>query len=253
MPNPNHLLGIDVGASGIKGAVVDVATGELLTDRLRVPTPQPATPEAMTRAFVELFGRFDYDGEDVGVGFPAIVRRGVAMSAANIHPDWIRTSVVDLWGEACGRRIHCLNDADAAGLASVTYGAAAEEKGVVVFLTIGTGIGSAMFIDNVLVPNTEFGHFYMPNGMKAEHYASNKTRKTLDLGWGEWGERFDEVLAQIDRILSPDLVLLGGGASKRFEHYADKLNVTVPVRPSAFKNEAGAIGAAVFAASQARR
>lgn len=248
MQPAGHYLGIDVGASGIKGAVVDVGTGELLTDRLRVPTPQPATPAAMTKAFVELFRMFDYDGEDVGVGFPAIVRDGVALSAANIHPDWIRTSIKRLWGEACGRRVHCLNDADAAGLASVTYGAAAEERGVVIFLTIGTGIGSAMFVDNVLVPNTEFGHFYMPNGMKSEHYASNKTRKTLDLDWAEWGQRFDEVLAQVDRIFSPDLVLLGGGASKRFDLYKAHLACSMPVRPSDFRNEAGAIGAAIYAA-----
>ena len=252
MSQANHFLGIDVGASGIKGAIVDVTTGKLLTDRLRVPTPQPATPEAMTAAFAELFAMFDYDGEHVGVGFPAIIRRGVAKSAANIHPDWIGTSVAELWGGAIGRTIHCLNDADAAGLASVTYGTAAEERGVVVFLTIGTGIGSAMFIENVLVPNTEFGHFYMPNGIKAEHYASNKTRKTLDLSWEEWGGRFDEVLAQIDRILSPDLVLLGGGGSKHFDSFADRLTGGLTVRPSQFKNEAGAIGAAIYARRCAR-
>lgn len=249
----NDYLGIDVGASGIKGAVVDVDTGELLTDRLRVPTPQPATPKAMTRAFAELFGMFDYDGKHVGVGFPAIIRRGTALSAANIHPDWIGTSVADLWGDAVGRRIHCLNDADAAGLASVTYGAAAKERGVVVFLTIGTGIGSAMFVDNVLVPNTELGHFYMPNGMKSEHYASNKTRKTLDLTWDEWGGRFDEVLAQVDRIFSPDLVLLGGGGSKHFDLFSERLTCSMPVRPSTFRNEAGAIGAAIYARSRTEK
>ena len=248
MSQANHYLGIDVGASGIKGAIVDVATGELLTERLRVPTPQPATPEAMTEAFRELYAQFDYDGDYVGVGFPAIVRRGVAMSAANIHPDWIRTSISALWTRACGKRVFALNDADAAGLASVEFGSAKEARGVVVFLTIGTGIGSALFVDNRLVPNSELGHIYMPNGMKSEHYASNKTRKTLDLSWEEWGKRFDEVLAQVDRILSPDLILLGGGASKKFDLYEACLNVDCPVEPAAFRNHAGSIGAALYAA-----
>ena len=251
MANAHHVLGIDVGASGIKGAIVDTHAGTLLTERLRVPTPSPATPKAMTAAFCELVGQFDYGGDHVGVGFPAIVRRGLAMSAANIHPDWIRTSVSELWGKAIGKRVHALNDADAAGLASVSYGSARRERGVVVFLTIGTGIGSAVFIDGALVPNTELGHIYMPNGMKSEHYASNRIRKTLDLDWTTWGERFDEVLAQVDRVFSPDLILLGGGASKKFDLFEECLNVSCPVRPAKFRNEAGAIGAALYAAEKA--
>ena len=246
-----HILGVDVGASGTKGAIVDVATGELLTERLRVPTPQPATPKAMTRAFRELVDMFDgYEADRIGVGFPAIVRRGVAMSAANIHPDWIRTSVEKAFGKACGKRVYALNDADAAGLASVAYGSAKQEGGVVVFLTIGTGIGSAIFVDGRLVPNSELGHFYMPNGMKSEHYASNKVRKTLELDWEEWGRRFDEVLAQVDRILSPDLILLGGGGSKHFDEYKQYLQVDCPVQPAAFRNQAGAVGAALYAAGK---
>lgn len=251
MPNQHHVLGIDVGASGIKGAIIDVQEGKLLTERLRVPTPQPATPEAMTNAFAELVSMFDYDGACVGVGFPSIVRRGMAMSAANIHPDWIRTSITDLWGKAINKRVFALNDADAAGLASVSYGSAKAEQGVVAFLTIGTGIGSAIFINGILVPNSELGHIYMPNGMKSEHYASNRVRKTLDLDWKTWGCRFDEVLAQVDRILSPDLILLGGGASKRFDLYEEYLNVSCEVRPAKFRNEAGAIGAALYAAEKA--
>ena len=247
MHQPHHILGIDVGATGIKGAIVDVTTGELLTDRLRVPTPQPATPEAMTEAFAQLFEQFDYQGQHVGVGFPAIIRNGVALSAANIHPDWIRTSVSQLWSRACGRHVHVLNDADAAGLASVTFGSAKKVKGVVVFLTIGTGIGSALFIDHKLVPNSELGHIHMPSGMKAEHYASNKRRKDLELSWEEWGHRLDEVLAQIDRILSPDLILLGGGASKYYDEFKQTLQSSVPIMPALFENQAGSIGAALYA------
>lgn len=247
MSKPNHYLGIDVGASGIKGAIVDVSTGKLLTDRLRVPTPQPATPAAMSAAFAELYALFDYKGKHVGVGFPAIVRNGVALSAANISPDWIRTSVAERFGAACGKKVHVLNDADAAGLASTSYGTAKDARGVTVFLTIGTGIGSALFVDGKLVPNSEFGHFYMPNGMKAEHYASSKTRKTLDLGWDVWSKRFNEVLGQLDRVLSPDLYILGGGASKHFDTYKHNLDTQVPVVPSAFRNEAGSVGAAIYA------
>ncbi len=250
MSDPNHILGIDVGATGIKGAIVDVSTGKLLTERLRVPTPQPATPKAMTKAFHELYRLFEYEGDVVGVGFPAIIRRGVALSAANISPDWIRTSVSDIFGKACGKRVFVLNDADAAGLASATFGSAQHASGVTVFLTIGTGIGSALFIDNELVPNSEFGHIYMPNGMKSEHYASSKTRKSLELGWEEWGRRFGDVLSQLERILSPDLFVLGGGASKHFDLYKHTFETSVPVVPAEYQNEAGAVGAALFAHKQ---
>ena len=179
----------------------------------------------MSVAFQELFEQFNYQGSYVGVGFPAIIRNGVALSAANIHPEWIRVSVAQRFGQAINRKVYALNDADAAGLASARFGSAQQVSGVVVFLTIGTGIGSAVFLDGELVPNTEYGHIYMPNRMKAEHYASSKTRKTLELDWEEWGSRFDEVLTQLDRLLSPDLFVLGGGASKYFErvqaHAAD--------------------------------
>ncbi len=250
MSHPHHILGIDVGATGIKGAIIDVTSGKLLTERLRVPTPQPATPEALTAAFVDLFQQFDYQGSYVGVGFPAIVRNGVALSAANIHPEWIRTSISQLFGNAIKRKVFALNDADAAGMANARYGSPQQVKGVVVFLTIGTGIGSAVFIDGVLVPNTEFGHIYMPNGMKAEHYASSKTRKTLELSWDDWGARFDEVLSQLDRVLSPDLIVLGGGASKYFDEFKHKLQSAVPIVPAQYENEAGAIGAALHAYDQ---
>ena len=247
MSAQTHILGIDVGASGIKGAIVDIASGELLSERLRVPTPQPATPQSMTMAFQELLAQFDYDGDIIGVGFPAIISHGVAMSAANIHPDWIRTSVAQLWGKASKKRVFALNDADAAGLASVRFGLAKKQEGLVVFLTIGTGIGSAMFIDGILVPNTELGHFYMPNGKKSEHYASSRTRKMLDLSWEEWGHRFDEVLFQVQRMFSPDLILLGGGASKKFDLFKHCLNSDLPVMPSTMRNEAGIVGAAYYA------
>ena len=253
MSDPNHILGIDVGATGIKGAIVDVSTGRLLTERLRVPTPQPATPEAMTEAFVDLFRQFDYRGPSVGVGFPAIVRNGVALSAANIHPGWIQTSIEQRFGEAIQRRVFAINDADAAGIASARFGSARQAEGVVIFLTIGTGIGSALFVDGRLVPNSELGHIFMPNGIKAEHYASSKTRKAVELAWDDWGRRFDEVLAQLDRLFSPDLFVLGGGASKYFEEYKHTLETSVPILPARYQNEAGSVGAALHAAVEQQR
>jgi len=250
MGKSTHILGIDVGGSGIKGAIVDVITGELLTERFRVPTPQPATPKAMTLAFQQLLPQFEYTGDLIGVGFPAIVSKGVAMSAANIHPDWIGTSIAKLWSKASQKKVFALNDADAAGLSSVSFGRAKAHPGVVIFLTIGTGIGSAMFVDGTLVPNTELGHFYMPNGKKSEHWASNKIRKDKDLSWKEWAKRFDEVLLQVHRLFSPDLILLGGGASKKFDQYKDQLTCPVPVMPAAQMNQAGTVGAAVYAYQQ---
>lgn len=253
MSKSTHVLGIDVGGSGIKGAIVDVSTGELLTERFRVPTPQPATPKAMTLAFQELLPKFKYKGELIGVGFPSIVSKGVALSAANIHPDWINTSISKLWSKASKKNVYALNDADAAGLASVSFGSAKEQPGVVIFLTIGTGIGSAMFVDGKLVPNTELGHFFMPNGKKSEHWASNKVRKDLELSWEEWAKRFDDVLYQVQRLFSPDLVLLGGGASKKFELYEHCLTCPVSVKPAAQMNQAGTVGAAVYAYQQSRK
>jgi len=250
MSKSTEVLGIDVGGSGIKGAIVDVTSGELLTERFRVATPKPATPKAMTLAFQELLSMFDYQGELIGVGFPSIVNNGVALSAANIHPDWIKTSISQLWSKASQKQVYALNDADAAGLASVSFGHAKEHPGVVVFLTIGTGIGSAMFVDGSLVPNTELGHFYMPNGMKSEHYASNKIRKAEGLSWDEWAKRFDEVLFQVQRIFSPDLILLGGGASKKFELYKHNLQCDIPIKPAASMNQAGTVGAAIYAYQQ---
>ena len=253
MGKSKEILGIDVGGSGIKGAIVDISTGELITDRLRVDTPQPATPEAMTEAFKELLDEFKYKGDIIGVGFPAIVSRGVALSAANIDKAWIGTSIAKLWGKASKKKVYALNDADAAGISSVSFGRAKKEDGVVIFLTIGTGIGSAMFIDGVLVPNTELGHFYMPNGIKSEHHASSKTRKEKELSWEEWAARFDEVLAQVERLFSPDLILLGGGASKKFDLYEHLLNTKAKVLPAEMMNQAGTIGAAIYAYQQAKK
>jgi polyphosphate glucokinase len=245
MGKDKYVLGIDVGGSGIKGAPVDIKRGQLLGERLRLDTPQPATPKAVAKVFAELVKMHDWTGP-IGCGFPAIVRRGVAHSAANIDKKWIGKDVQKLFSKACGCPVRVINDADAAGMAAVRFGAGQKVEGTVLMLTIGTGIGSALFIDGKLVPNTEFGHLYF-KGMIAEHYAANSVRKNENLTWEEWGMRFNDFLLHIDRILSPDLVILSGGASKRFDEYRHLITSETKIIPSAMLNDAGTVGAAVYA------
>lgn len=245
-----QVLGIDVGGSGIKGAPVDTVKGEMLSDRLRLSTPQPATPEAVAETFAELVKMHDWEGP-IGCGFPAIVRQGRALSAANIDKSWIGTNIQELFSEATGCPVCVINDADAAGVASVKFGAGKDVEGVVLLLTIGTGIGSALFTNGRLVPNTEFGHLYF-KGKIAEHYAANSVRNRENLSWDEWGKRFGEYLDHVDRILSPDLVILSGGVSKHFATYRELLPFDLKVIPSMMLNNAGTIGAAAYAAEYLR-
>ena len=242
------ILGIDVGASGIKGALVDTETGELLAPRERLVTPQPATPMAMGMTVKELIKLLDYDGPAVGVGFPSIVQHGTARSAANIDKSWIGASVEDSFGEATGRQIYALNDADAAGLASYSFGIGKNMEGVTLFLTLGTGIGSALFVDGTLVPNTELGHVYL-KGMKivAEKYAANSIRKRDKLSFEEWGKRLNQYLHHVDRLLTPDQIILGGGVCKKFNQYKEYLDCRPRVVAAELRNEAGIVGAAMYA------
>jgi polyphosphate glucokinase len=242
----NHqILGVDVGASGVKGAIIDVKNGELQSERLRLPTPRPADPAHLAETFAELVGEVGWSGA-IGCGFPAIIKNGEARSAANISKAWIGQNVEELFSEVCGSPVYVINDADAAGLAEMRFGVGKEQKGVVVLVTIGSGLGSALFIDGQLVPNTEFGHLYLRN-MVAEHFASNSTRKKYDLSWEAWGPRFNEYLEHLQRILTPDLFILSGGISKRFEEYKAYLNVDTPVVPARLLNNAGIVGAACHA------
>ncbi len=250
MYSGKHILGVDVGGSGIKGAVVDVTTGELQTDRLRLETPHPATPAAVSATLAELVKMHNYKGI-IGCGFPAIIKEGEARSAANISKKWIGTNVIESFSLACRNPVEVLNDADAAGLAEMRFGLGKGHRGVVALITIGSGLGSALFINGRLVPNTEFGHMQM-HGDIAEAYASNKTRKEEDLDWETWGQRFNEYLAYLNRIINPDLVLLGGGASKKFDKYEEYLDTDFPVKPAQLRNNAGTIGAAVHAYQIAR-
>lgn len=244
-------IGIDVGGSGIKAAVVDVATGDLITDRVRVDTPQPATPPAVTAAARGLIAPFPSE-LPVGVGFPAPVVNGVTTTAAHVDAAWVGAPARDLFCQGMGRPVALINDADAAGVAEARFGAAAGVRGVVVLLTLGTGIGSAVLHDGVLLPNTELGHLEI-RGKEAEQRAAAAVRERHGLSWQEWASRLSEVITVVDRLFSPDLVLLGGGVSRKAAKFIPLLDVRPPVRAAALENRAGVIGAAVVAAEGGAR
>jgi polyphosphate glucokinase len=240
-----HILGIDIGGSGIKGAPVDVTTGEILQERVRIPTPQPSRPEAVAEVVAELARSFNWSGP-IGVGFPALVRHGVVWTAANISKKWVGTNAEDLFTQATGCPTTVLNDADAAGIAEMTFGAGRGRKGSTFIITIGTGLGTALFIDQTLVPNLEFGHMIL-DGQDAELFASDATRKREDLSWKKWGKRFNRYLEELERLFSPDLFILGGGVSKTAHKFLPYLNVKAEVVPAKLLNQAGIIGAALYA------
>jgi polyphosphate glucokinase len=238
-------FGIDIGGSGMKAAVVDLATGELVTQRYRIDTPQPATPEAMAQVVVELVGHHGWDGS-VGCAFPAIVRNGIVGSAANIDESWLNVDADRIFTEALGVGVHMINDADAAGLAEVRYGVAAGRTGVVMMLTFGTGIGSGLFIDGVLVPNTELGHLEL-DGYDAEKRAAASARKRDDVSWAEWAERVERYLRHVEALFSPDLFIVGGGASKSPQKWLDKISIDTEIAVASMANNAGIVGAALVA------
>jgi polyphosphate glucokinase len=240
-------LGIDFGGSGIKGAPVDVDTGEFIGDRVRIETPQPATPEAVADVFVELLGRFPDSAGSVGVTVPAVVRHGVASSAANIDRAWIGTDADALFTEATGRDVHVVNDADAAGLAEVRYGAAAGRRGLVILTTLGTGIGSALVYDGVLVPNSELGHLEI-DGKDAETAAANSVREQHDLSWSKWAKRLTTYYRTLEKLFSPDLFVLGGGVSKHADKFVHLIDIETEIVPAKLQNRAGIVGAALWAA-----
>ncbi len=240
-----EILGIDIGGSGIKGAIVNVVTGEMTTPRHRIPTPGQSTPENVAKVVSELARHFEWSGP-IGCTFPAIVRHGVVYSAANVHKSWIGTDAETLFREVTGSQVRVLNDADAAGLAEMVLGAGKDRQGVVIMLTFGTGIGSAIFVDGHLLPNTEFGHLPI-RGKDAEHRASAKVRDDEDLSWAEWAERVNEFLAQMEFFFSPDLFIIGGGVSKKQHKFLHLLKARAQIVPAQLLNEAGIIGAALAA------
>ena len=242
-----QILGVDIGGSGIKGAIVDTTTGTLLTERHRIPTPQPATPEAMAATLKQLAEHFEWVGP-IGCGFPATIHHGVAFSAANIDKSWINTPVDQVFAEATGCPCHVVNDADAAGLAEMQFGIGKDRQGVVMMLTIGTGIGSAIFVNGHLHPNTELGHLLM-KGDIAEQYCSDAARQREERSWEKWGKRFNRYLKRLEFLFNPDLFIIGGGAAQRFERFSEQLDLRTEIVPAASLNQAGIIGAALYAAS----
>jgi polyphosphate glucokinase len=240
-------FGIDIGGSGMKAAPVDLQTGDLLDERYRVDTPQPATPEAMALVVKELVEHFDWSGP-IGAAMPSVVRHGVVYSAANIDESWIGTDADALFTAATGCDIAVLNDADAAGVAEMTFGAGRDRGGVVIVLTFGTGIGSGLFIDGRLVPNTELGHIQI-DGLDAESRAAAGARKRDDLSWEQWSVRVNRYLVEIVKLFSPELIIVGGGASKRAENWLPLLDVDTEMVAAAMANNAGIVGAALMARS----
>jgi polyphosphate glucokinase len=243
-------FGIDIGGSGIKGATVDLTRGELATERHRIPTPKPSTPEAVAEVIRMLVSHFDWKGP-IGCTFPGVVQHGVVGSAANVDRSWVDVNGAALFRRATGCPVTLLNDADAAGLAEMTFGAAKGEPGTVLVLTFGTGIGSALFFEGRLVPNTEFGHLEL-RGKDAEKRASEKAREDEDLSWDEWAGRVDEYLHHLEVLFSPDLFVIGGGASNKADRFLPRLTVKARVVPAALRNQAGIVGAAL-AAREGRR
>ena len=240
-----EILGIDIGGTGIKGAPVATETGLLLAERYRLLTPEGAKPAPVADVVANVAKQFDWHAP-IGCGFPAVIRNGIAESAANINPKWIGTNVEQLFSEATQCPVCVVNDADAAGLAEVTFGAGKGVHGVVMMITIGTGLGSALFIDGKLVPNTELGHIEVECD-EAESMASDVVRKQQELSWKKWAKRLDKYLHTLENLFSPDLLILGGGAIKNQDQFFHLLSLHTRVVPAVLGNDAGIVGAALAA------
>ncbi|AEL26452.1 polyphosphate--glucose phosphotransferase [Cyclobacterium marinum] len=241
-----EILGLDIGGSGIKGAPVNIETGQLTAERFRVPTPIPSKPESIAIAVKEIVDHFNWTGP-IGCGFPTVVNNGKCMTKSNLHKSWVGVQIDQLFSEKVNLPVTVINDADAAGLAEMTFGAGQGKKGLVVTVTIGTGLGTGVFHNGVLIPNFELGRIYYKTGEIIEYFAADSARKKENLSYSEWGKRFNKFLKHTVRIISPDLFILGGGASKKMERFEDEITIDVPVIVAENKNEAGIIGAAVAA------
>ncbi len=245
-----EVLGIDIGGTGIKAAPVDVTTGTLTRARVKLPTPQPAVPDTIAAAVRELVAGFGWSGP-AGITFPGVVADGIIRTAANVDHSWIGRDGPALFAEATGLEVSVLNDADAAGLAEMRFGAGVGQRGTVLMLTFGTGIGSALFTEGVLVPNTEFGHLEI-RGQEAEKRASERARELQDLSWGKWAGRVDEYLGHLEALLSPHLFIIGGGISRKSDRFLPLLSLRARLVPAAMHNDAGIVGAAMAGAGLAQ-
>jgi polyphosphate glucokinase len=241
------ILGIDIGGSGVKAAPVDTRRGALLAERVRLPTPQPSDVTSVVAAASEVAGQFaGYDR--IGVTFPGVVVDGVIRTAANVDKSWIDAPAAQIFTEELGHPVTVINDADAAGVAEVTFGAGRDQPGLVIMLTFGTGIGSALFLDGKLIPNTEFGHIEL-EGKDAELLASDRVREEQGMSWEKWATRVEKYLRHVEALLSPRLFIIGGGVSKKSDRFLPLLDIRTPIVPAMLLNNAGIIGAAVTADS----
>ncbi len=240
------LLGIDIGGSGIKGAIVDSHTGELLTERHRIPTPKPATPNAVAEVVKQLVEHFEWT-DTVGVSFPTVVVNGKCMTQGNISQEWLGVQIDELFSKACnGLQFYVANDADLAGVAEMNLGAGKDASGKVIMITIGTGIGSGVFQDGKLVPNIELGYLRHKDE-PIEWYMADSARKKFDLSLKKWAKRFDFFLQYMDRVMTPNLIIIGGGISKKYDQFQPYITTEIPIKVAQFRNNAGIIGAALYA------
>ncbi|GAB3524766.1 polyphosphate--glucose phosphotransferase [Arthrobacter monumenti] len=252
---PTTVIGVDIGGTGIKAGIVDVETGVVIGDRYRVSTPKPSTPEAVARCVKDIVDELSTrdmapaGGSPVGVTFPAIISHGIARSAANVDKSWIGTDVDSLFTEILGREVEVMNDADAAGLAEARWGAGKDVDGVVLVITLGTGIGSAFIMDGLLVPNAELGHLEI-DGYDAESRASASAREREDLSWKKYGVRLQRYFSHVEFLFSPELFIIGGGISKRSEDFLPLLDLRTKIIPAKLKNNAGIVGAALHSAER---
>ena len=246
-PPGASVIGVDIGGTGIKGAPVSVGQGSLTKERIRLLTPSPATPDAVAKTVAQLLEQIDSPGT-VGLTLPAVVRNGVVETAANIDPSWIGINSVDLFANATGRAVGVVNDADAAGLAETRFGAGRDRRGVVVMVTLGTGIGSAVFANGALVPNTELGHLPLHGG-DAERWAAESVRERDGLSWRKWARRLQEYFELLEELLWPDLFIVGGGVSKKADKFLPHLRLNTEIVAATLQNDAGIVGAALSAPS----
>lgn len=242
-------LGIDIGGSGIKGALVETHSGKLIGERYRLDTPDPATPELILPLLQSIIEEFQHQGP-IGCGFPGVIRHNIIYTAANLNEAWIGIDLSKLLKKATGCPTYILNDADAAGLAEITWGAGKNKPGTMLMVTVGTGLGTALFKDGVLYPNLEMGRILLKNGHKAEKWVSGAIRKKEDLSWKSWTKRLNEYLQLMEAYLQPDFIIIGGGISKKADHFLPLLKLKAPVMPAKLGNQAGIIGAAAYALTE---
>ncbi|MEQ8220011.1 MAG: ROK family protein [Arenibacter sp.] len=241
-----EILGIDVGGSGIKGALVNMETGEMITERFRIPTPKSRKPKPMAEVVAKIVKHFDYSGP-IGCGFPTVIKNGICKTPGNLHKRWAGVNVNELFSEATGLPVTVVNDADAAGYASMNFGVGRGKEGLVLMITIGTGLGSGAFYNGELIPNFELGQIPYKKYDKIELWAAASAKEREELSYKKWGKRFNIFLEFVELIVSPDLIILGGGTSKDWDEFKDYISIETPVIPAELQNHAGIIGAAAAA------